>query len=66
MNEIHPNLPLAIALLSGIFLGGIAGFFTASLWLAGEAARIEKRAWRAASRYYRHKQAQQEGRRDHV
>ena len=65
MNEImNPNLPLVIALCAGIFVGGIAGFFTASLWLAGEAARIERRTWRAALHYYRHKQAQQEGRRD--
>jgi len=67
MNELttHPNLPLAIALCSGIFIGGIAGFLTASLWLAGEAARIEKRTWRAALNYYRAKQAQKE-RGDHV
>jgi hypothetical protein len=66
MNEMmNPNLPLAIALLCGIFLGGIGGFFAASIWLAGEAVRIEKRAWRAALNYYRHKQAQKE-RGEHV
>jgi len=66
MNELttHPNLPLAIALLCGIFLGGIAGFFAASLWLAGEAVRIERRTWRAAMRYYTRKRAQEE--RNHV
>jgi hypothetical protein len=56
----HPNLPLAIALASGIFLGGIGGFFAASLWLAGEAARIERRTWRAAMNYYKTKRAQEE------
>jgi gas vesicle protein len=55
MNEIHPNLPLLVTLLAGMFVGGIAGFVSASLWLAGESERIKKATWRAAMRYYRKK-----------